>query len=228
MSERTQPAPPSLASALAAALHALRSEMFALQGELGLQAVNQSRVAQRLRCLTTLVDDLDWRRRLARGEVAARPELCQIGALLDALAVEIEAAWPESVIVIGNAAELPEAWVDPVRLREALRLAALDLLRRTCADPPTLKLAATAQAGSLMLTLSAKLRLSGADAAALFWPLEQLPRRLARCGPGLFVARALARRLGGELQLRRYANGTCVLALTVPPASREETRCPMC
>jgi hypothetical protein len=208
----------SLDAALAATLHALRTETFTLlsEWEPGPAPGDRPRLARRLSHLSALIDDLDWRRRLARGAITAAPAPCNVGALLASLATEIELRQPECVVVVRAPASLPPAWVDALRLRDVLLLVALEVVRRAASSAPTLEMQATSQAGWLTITLAAGLRLSERDAAALFAPLELLPRRLLRFGPGLFVARTLARRLNGRLRLRRCADGEWSLVLTVP------------
>jgi K+-sensing histidine kinase KdpD len=181
-----------------------------------------------LQHLSALLEDMDWRRRLARGTIATRPARCDIGPVLASLAVDMEARHPESVVVVRCAADLPPARVDPLRLRDVLGMVAEYALQRAPSNAPTLELRAADHARWVLITMQAGLRLRPVVQATLFAPLELLPQALLRAGPGLYVARTLARRLGGDLRVQPGTHGLSALVLAVPRSVPKEARCPMC
>lgn len=224
---------PSLDAPLAAAIHAMRSDLFKAMSEI--HEVEQfhtgrerSTLPRTLQHLNALLDDLDWRRRLAQGAIAAQPARCDVSPVLASLAVDVEARHPESVVVVRCASDLPHAWIDPLRLRDVLGLVAEYAVQRAQSYVPTLELCATAHARSILITTHAGLCLRPVEQATLFAPLEFMPRSVLRDGPGLYVARTLARRIGGELGLQQRANGDCVLVLAMPRFIPKEARCTTC
>ncbi|MCC7362679.1 MAG: HAMP domain-containing histidine kinase [Anaerolineales bacterium] len=199
--------------------HALRTPMQSLQGfaellEPGLPPAQVEHyvgfIKRDATHLAAIVDDLCLRHELASGKLLLFPTAIDVGSLLAELARQFEAQMPDCVVSLEYDGELPSAFADPDRLLHLLGT----LLRNAARCRPDLD-------GPLWLTIRAQYDQSDRQvvfiveddgpqvppeyASALFEPLPQLPAALGRprlgVGLGLYVAREVARHMGGDLRL---------------------------
>jgi len=199
--------------------HALRTPMQSLQGfaellEPGLPPAQVEHYVAFIKrdaaYLAAVVDDLCLRHELASGKLLLFPTAIDVGNLLAELARQFEAQMPDCVVSLEYADDLPPAFADPDRLLHLLGTLLRNAAR--CRPDPD---------GPVWLTMRAQCELGDRQvmfiveddgqqvppeyASALFDPLPQLPAALGRprlgVGLGLYVAREVARQMGGDLRL---------------------------
>jgi signal transduction histidine kinase len=199
--------------------HALRTPLQSLQGfaemlEPGLPPAQiehyLSFIKRDTAHLAAVVDDLCLRHELARGELVLFPAVIDIGAHLAELAGALEAQLPDCLVSLEYADDLPPAYADPDRLRHILGtlLRNADRCRPDPGQSGWLTLHAQYDKATRTVAFSVEddgPRVPAEYASALFDPFPQLPAILGRprlgVGLGLYVAREVARRMGGDLCL---------------------------
>ena len=160
--------------------------------------------------LAAVVDDLCLRHELASGKLLLFPIAIDVGNLLAELARQFEAQMPDCVVSLEYTDELPPAFADPDRLLHLLGTLLRNAARcRPDSDGPVwLTMRAQYDQGDRQIIFSLDddcPQVSPEYASALFEPLPQLPAALGRTrlgmGLGLYVARAVARHMGGAPRL---------------------------
>lgn len=187
--------------------------------------------------LMAMVDDLSWCVRLENSALQMKLEACEVEPILLALTREVERDYPDRYVVMGYA-DLPPILADSSRLTDVLRTLLRNAARyspRGC--QPIHFSAQPLPAGGQM---EFAVRDDGPHIVdrhrdRVFERLVELPRYLKRprsgLGLGLYVAREFARRMNGDLWLRRPAGGAKsantrmpkgnVFVLRIPLASEE-------
>lgn len=216
-------------------LHEARTPLGVIQGFAGMLRADQP-AAEQARCremiaryghrLACVLDDLSQRLDLDRGLLVPRPVGADPQSLLEAAVAEaqsLDATWEP---VMACPPDLPAVWADPGLAQHI----AFTLLRNAwCHTDGRVRLEARADRASGHVTVAVR------DAGpafppgaceALFEPLAQLPARTGNwprtgLGLGLYVGRALARAMGGELWLEagHPGNAFCLNLPIAPGAS---------
>ncbi|MCC6190625.1 MAG: HAMP domain-containing histidine kinase [Anaerolineales bacterium] len=225
------------------AAHALRTPLQSLQGfaellEPGLPPALAehyiSFIKREAAYLAGVVDDLALRHELAQGPLMLFPTVVEVGAFLHEAACTFEARLPDCLVAIEYAEDLPTVHAD----REHLLHIVFTLLRNAerCrpdrGDLGGLTVCAHHEPGARQVVFVVEddgLRIPTEYSEAMFEPFARLPPALGRprlgIGLGLFVARAVARQMGGDLYLA--SGGNCsgqfgnAFVLTMPVVERQ-------
>ncbi len=209
---------PEVAAVWAGAVHALRAELCQLYGLADCPAAldrEPAALRRGLDQLAALVDDLEWRHRLAPGGLRPVFQACDLAGLLPPLAEEVLGLYPEQLVVVECAPRLPLAWTDPALLREVLALLVRHMARQAGARRAPIRLEAAAPTRP-QIVIRGPLRIPVRYRAGVFEPVERLPAPARGLGVGLYVARAVARRLGGDLDLAPAGAEGSALILELP------------
>lgn len=199
--------------------HALRTPLQSLQGfaemlEPGLppEKVEHylSFIKRDTAHLAAVVDDLCLRYELERGALVLFPAAIDVGSLLAELARAFEARLPDCLVSLEYAEDLPPAYADPDRLLHLLGT----LLRNAerCRPDPgrpgwlTIRAQYDPSTRTVMFVVDDDgQRVPAEFASEMFDPFPRLPAALGRprlgVGLGLYVAREVARQMGGDLCL---------------------------
>ncbi|HLY29019.1 MAG TPA: HAMP domain-containing sensor histidine kinase [Aggregatilineales bacterium] len=220
--------------------HALRTPLQSLQGfaellEPGLSPAQVDHyigfIKRDTAYITAIVDDLCLRYELERGPVHLFPAVVEVGSLLTELAQAFEATVPDCLVMLDYSDDAPALFADRDRLLHAL----WTLLRNAERCRPDPSHPGCAVVLARLVAPSRRIEFVVEDdglvippecAAALFEPLAELPTVLGRprlgVGLGLFVAREVARQMGGDLWLEythaiagRQRGNTFILSVPV-------------
>jgi signal transduction histidine kinase len=161
--------------------------------------------------LMAMLDDLSWRVRLESGALQVKLEACDVEPILIALAREVERDYRNRYVVM-RYAELPPVFADSARLSDVLRTLLRNAARYSPHGCHPIHLAARPLSTHGQLEFAVRdqgPRIVARYRERIFEPLVELPRYLNRprrgLGLGLYVAREFARRMKGDLWLRRTA-----------------------
>ncbi len=222
------------------AAHALRTPLQSLQGfaellEPGLAPALAehyiSFIKREAAYLAGVVDDLALRHELAQGPLVHFPTVVEVGPFLHEAACTFEARLPDCLVAIEYAEDIPAVYAD----RQHLFQIVFTLLRNAERCRPDsgylggLTVCAGHEAGARQVVFVVEddgLRIPTEYGEAIFEPFAILPPALGRprlgIGLGLYVGRAIAHQMGGELYLAPSANCSSqhgnAFVLTMPVA----------
>jgi signal transduction histidine kinase len=211
---------------LLAVSHELRSPLTRARLNAELVAPGESRDAllRDLGTMRDLITDLLESERLASGHAALQRETTDLNALVRGLVAE---QFGSATLQLQLAAQLPDADLDPVRVRLLLRNLLDNALRHTVpgAPPPVVS---TAQ-GEGALQLCVRDFGPGIDAPllprlseAFYRPDAARQRSTGGIGLGLYLCRLVVQAHGGSLQIRNAGPGLAVtFSLPTRPAAED-------
>ncbi|MCC6192530.1 MAG: HAMP domain-containing histidine kinase [Anaerolineales bacterium] len=204
---------------LRTAAHALRTPLQSLQGfaellEPGLPPALAEHYISFIKrdavYLAGVVDDLCLRHELARGPLRLFQTVVDVGSLLGELAQTFEARFPDCLVSLGYADDLPPIYADQDRLFQAL----WTLLRNAERCRPDRGRLGGLDVAAYLKDEARRVVFVVEDdgpsvppeyAEIIFEPLAALPSDLGRprlgIGLGLYVAREVTRQMGGHLWL---------------------------
>jgi signal transduction histidine kinase len=232
---------------LRAATHELRTPLQSLQGfvELlspGLPPAKLERYLGILKRdtsrLIAVVDDLSQRNLLENDQLEIKPVAFSVEQLLVDLSQSLEAYYPDRFVVMKYPPDLPLVYVDPAGLRYVLWALLCNSARyaeRSAVSYRPLRVSIRQHGTRLEFSIHDDSPTIPADCReVIFEPLAELPKSVGKrprfgLGMGLYVAREIARRMGGDLYVEarrkvkkakpkaRKSQGN-VFVLTVPVA----------
>jgi signal transduction histidine kinase len=200
---------------LRAATHELRTPLQSLQGfvELlspGLPPAKLERYLGILKRdtsrLIAVVDDLSQRNLLENNQLEIKPVAFSVEQLLADLSQSLEAYYPDRFVVVKCPPNLPLVYVDPSGLRYVLWTLLCNTARySSVVGYRPLRLTIRQRGARLEFSIYDDGPMIPADyREVIFEPLADLPKSLGKrprfgLGMGLYVAREIARRMGGDL-----------------------------
>lgn len=203
---------------LRAVAHELRTPLQPLQGLAELAeagqppeqlAANLDVIKHETARLVALVDDLSLRSELESGSMSLSSMTFSLESVLEELARTMERYYPSRLEVEYD--DLPPVLADQEHVRRILWMLLLNGMRYSSAND---LICLSAQPDYEKTQLSIFVRDTGAHLPlkyreAIFEPLAEMPKLLKRprfgLGLGLYVAREIARRMGGDLWLQASA-----------------------
>lgn len=198
-----------------AATHELRTPLQSIQGfvellEPGLAREKMEHYLSIIRRdtsrLVAVVEDISQRNALEHDQLGLKPVPFSVEQLLGELSRELEVAYPDRFVVVKCSTDLPWVYVDPERLRQVL----WTLLNNAARYSPAggyrpIQLVVRGCRGQVEFAVHDDgPPIPPEYCEAIFESLAELPRVLGKrprfgLGLGLYVAREIARRLGGDL-----------------------------
>ena len=182
-------------------------------------------VRRELARLVAVIDDLSWRSDLDRGRAWNPPAPLKMDGLLVELMRAIEAQHPERMVAaVGLADDLPGVLAGPEHFQFCLWTLLHNAARYSSPEfaTLTLRIERGPDGRSLVFRVADDVPAVPPEyRERLFAPFPEFPPALRRpefgLGLGLYAAREVARRLGGDLWLEAPGNGN-VFALRLPVA----------
>ncbi len=213
-----------LALFLRAATHELNTPLAVLQSYTELLAPHLSGreaegylavMRRELARLISVVEDLGLRNALESGTLAICVARLEVESLLPDLGAAVEAQHPERLVVFRYPGRLPHVMADLNHIRfilwTLLHNAARYSPRRYRTIEMTVRPARRARLGLIFRVRDGAPALLPAYGEAVFGAFPDLPPALRRpkfgLGLGLYAARELARRMGGDLWVERVRGG---------------------
>jgi two-component system sensor histidine kinase KdpD len=168
--------------------------------------------------LSRLVDDLLDAGRLDAGALAVEPGPVDVVEAARGVVEAAVAATGAAIELIPPAGEPPVARADAGRLRQAVANLVDNAVRYSPPGSPVEVRVERTVDGVRIAVADSGPGIPTADRDRIFEPFVRLSSGTAGSGLGLYLARELARAMGGELRLAASGNGGSTFAIDLPAA----------
>jgi len=164
--------------------------------------------------LSRTIDDFVDAVSVGAGKIPYRPARIQISQFVRALVEVVSQVEPQHSFTWSSMPEL-EASADPVRLQQIVTNLLTNAVKYSA--PGSLELGAQTEPERVVVWLKDEgPGISGQDQELLFQPYSRLGSRQEGSGLGLWIARELARGMGGDLWLRSASGENTIFYLALP------------